>query len=70
MDELGRGTSTFDGQAIAFAVLHHLIGRTRCLAFFLTHYTSLAYDFDAYPRVSNKHMQVLVDDDKREVVFT
>ena len=70
MDELGRGTSTFDGQAIAFAVLHHLVSRTRCLTFFLTHYTNLAYDFDAYPRVSNKHMQVLVDDEKREVVFT
>nr|WJN24935.1 mismatch repair protein [Tranzscheliella williamsii] len=70
MDELGRGTSTFDGQAIAFAVLHHLVSRTRCLTFFLTHYTSLAYDFDAYSRVSNKHMQVLVDDAKREVVFT
>nr|WJN24931.1 mismatch repair protein [Pseudozyma pruni] len=70
MDELGRGTSTFDGQAIAFAVLHHLVSRTRCLTFFLTHYTNLAYDFDSYSRVSNKHMQVLVDDDKREVIFT
>nr|DBA11345.1 TPA_inf: MSH6 [Testicularia cyperi] len=70
MDELGRGTSTFDGQAIAFAVLHHLVSRTRCLTFFLTHYTNLAYDFDAYSRVSNKHMQVLVDEAKREVIFT
>uniref|UniRef100_V5EJI3 DNA mismatch repair proteins mutS family domain-containing protein n=1 Tax=Kalmanozyma brasiliensis (strain GHG001) TaxID=1365824 RepID=V5EJI3_KALBG len=70
MDELGRGTSTFDGQAIAFAVLHHLVSRTRCLTFFLTHYTNLAYDFDSYSRVSNKHMQVLVDDAKREVIFT
>nr|DBA11343.1 TPA_inf: MSH6 [Sporisorium graminicola] len=70
MDELGRGTSTFDGQAIAFAVLHHLVSRTRCLTFFLTHYTNLAYDFNSYSRVSNKHMQVLVDDGKREVIFT
>ncbi|SNX84862.1 related to MSH6 - DNA mismatch repair protein [Melanopsichium pennsylvanicum] len=70
MDELGRGTSTFDGQAIAFAVVHHLVSRTRCLTFFLTHYTNLAYDFESYSRVSNKHMQVLVDDAKREVIFT
>ncbi|KAK0537132.1 DNA mismatch repair protein msh6 [Tilletia horrida] len=70
MDELGRGTSTFDGQAIAYAVLHHLVGRTRCLGFFLTHYTTLAHDFSSYPRVSNKHMEVLVDDKAREVVFT
>ncbi|KAE8269844.1 hypothetical protein A4X09_0g2492 [Tilletia walkeri] len=70
LDELGRGTSTFDGQAIAYAVLHHLVGRTRCLGFFLTHYTPLAHDFSSYPRVCNKHMEVLVDDKAREVVFT
>ncbi|KAK0552588.1 DNA mismatch repair protein msh6 [Tilletia horrida] len=70
MDELGRGTSTFDGQAIAYAVLHHLVGRTRCLGFFLTHYTNLAHDFSSYPRVCNKHMEVLVDDKVREVIFT
>lgn len=70
MDELGRGTSTFDGQAIAYAVLHHLIGRTRCLCFFLTHYTSLAHEFDGRFGVANKHMQVLVDSERREVVFT
>ena len=51
MDELGRGTSTFDGQAIAHAVLHHLIGRSRCIGFFLTHYASLAADFVSYPQV-------------------
>jgi DNA mismatch repair protein MSH6 len=70
MDELGRGTSTFDGQAIAYAVLHHLIGRTRSLSFFLTHYTSLAHEFDNRFGVANKHMQVLVDSTRREVVFT
>lgn len=70
MDELGRGTSTFDGHAIAHSVLHHLIARTRCLCFFLTHYLQLAYDFQDYPRCANKHMAVAVDDEKREVVFT
>lgn len=70
MDELGRGTSTFDGQAIAYAVLHHLIGRTRCLCFFLTHYTSLAHEFEGRFGVANKHMQVLVDSEIREVIFT
>ncbi|CAO1629674.1 unnamed protein product [Parajaminaea phylloscopi] len=70
MDELGRGTSTFDGHAIAHAVLHHLVARTRCLCFFLTHYLQLAYDFQDYPRCSNKHMAVVVDDENREVVFT
>lgn len=70
MDELGRGTSTFDGHAIAHAVLHHLVARTRCLAFFLTHYLQLAYDFQGYPRCANKHMEVLVDDEHKDVFFT
>lgn len=70
MDELGRGTSTFDGQAIAYSVLHYLIGQSRCLCFFLTHYTQLAFDFEAHLGVRNKHMQVLVDNENKEVVFT
>ncbi|KAI3629090.1 hypothetical protein CBS9595_000162 [Malassezia furfur] len=70
MDELGRGTSTFDGQAIAYAVLHHLAARTRCLCFFMTHYATIAKSLDTYPRVCNRHMHVLVDDAARHVVFT
>ncbi|UZJ52175.1 hypothetical protein CBS101457_001495 [Exobasidium rhododendri] len=70
MDELGRGTSTFDGQAIAYSVLHYLIGQSRSLCFFLTHYTQLAYDFEGHLGVRNKHMQVLVDSEHKEVVFT
>ncbi|KAI3623239.1 MSH6 [Malassezia furfur] len=70
MDELGRGTSTFDGQAIAYAVLHHLVARTRCLCFFMTHYATIAQSLDTYPRVCNRHMHVLVDDAARHVVFT
>jgi len=42
LDELGRGTSTYDGAAIAQAVLHHVVEDTRCLTLFITHYQSLA----------------------------
>ncbi|KAJ1978544.1 Mismatch repair protein msh3 [Dimargaris cristalligena] len=42
LDELGRGTSTIDGQAIAYAVLRHLVQEVRCLTLFVTHYTALA----------------------------
>ncbi len=42
LDELGRGTSTHDGAAIAHAVLDHLVRDTRCLTLFITHYQSLA----------------------------
>lgn len=42
LDELGRGTSTHDGAAIAHAVLHHIVRETRCLTLFITHYQNLA----------------------------
>ncbi len=38
IDELGRGTSTHDGLAIAMATLHHLVLATCCLTLFVTHY--------------------------------
>lgn len=41
IDELGRGTSTFDGMAIAEAVLQHLIEKKKCLTLFSTHYTQI-----------------------------
>lgn len=42
LDELGRGTSTHDGAAIAHAVLDHVVRETRCLTLFITHYQNLA----------------------------
>ncbi|KAK3335387.1 muts domain V-domain-containing protein [Cercophora scortea] len=42
LDELGRGTSTHDGAAIAHAVLEHVVRDTKCLTLFITHYQSLA----------------------------
>lgn len=42
LDELGRGTSTHDGAAIAAAVLAHVVQETKCLTLFITHYQQLA----------------------------
>ena len=50
LDEIGRGTSTYDGVSIAWAVSEHLHERTRCKTIFATHYhelTQLAQDLDA-----------------------
>ncbi|KAI0739110.1 DNA mismatch repair protein Msh6 [Daedaleopsis nitida] len=69
LDELGRGTSTYDGMAIASAVLHQLATHTLSLSFFATHYGSLTDDYAYHPNVRNMHMKTLVDDEKRELVF-
>jgi len=47
MDELGRGTSTYDGYAIAHAVLTYLASKIQCRTLFTTHYHRLVEDFKA-----------------------
>ena len=42
VDELGRGTSTRDGQAIAAATLEYMVNRVKCLTLFVTHYPEVA----------------------------
>ncbi|XP_076896230.1 DNA mismatch repair protein MSH6-like isoform X2 [Bidens hawaiensis] len=56
LDELGRGTATSDGQAIAASVLEHLVNKVQCRGLFSTHYHHLALDYQQVPKVSLCHM--------------
>ncbi|TFY77098.1 hypothetical protein EWM64_g6915 [Hericium alpestre] len=58
LDELGRGTSTFDGMAIAQAVLQHLVEEKKCKTLFITHYPLVAIDLERrFPQdLQNLHM--------------
>lgn len=49
IDELGRGTSTFDGLAIAYSVLKHIIESIKCYCLFATHYHILIDEFKSRP---------------------
>ncbi|KAH8840683.1 hypothetical protein MCOR27_005615 [Pyricularia oryzae] len=69
LDELGRGTSSYDGVAVAQAVLHHVASHIGCVGFFATHYHSLATEFENHPEIRAKRMQIQVDDAKRRVTF-
>jgi len=54
IDEIGRGTSTFDGLSLAWAIAHRLAERNRCLALFATHYfelTALGTELDGCANV-------------------
>ncbi|GMI97714.1 MUTS homolog 7, ARABIDOPSIS THALIANA MUTS HOMOLOG 7, MUTS HOMOLOG 6-2 [Hibiscus trionum] len=56
LDELGRGTSTFDGYAIAYAVFRHLVEKVHCRLLFATHYHPLTKEFASHPHVTLQHM--------------
>lgn len=51
VDELGRGTSTFDGLSIAYGVLRYLVDNIKCLTLFSTHYHILVDEFKLYKSV-------------------
>ncbi|RDW82600.1 hypothetical protein BP6252_03712 [Coleophoma cylindrospora] len=69
LDELGRGTSSYDGVAVAQAVLHHVATHIGCTGFFATHYHSLATEFSGHPEIAPKRMQIHVDEVHRKVTF-
>ncbi|KAL8527225.1 hypothetical protein ACS0TY_005198 [Phlomoides rotata] len=56
LDELGRGTSTSDGQAIAASVLEHFVHMVQCRGMFSTHYHRLSVDYQNDPKVALCHM--------------
>jgi len=67
LDEMGRGTSTFDGVSIAWAVAEELARRVRAKTLFATHYQELTQLADLIPNVINLH--VAVKELGKEVVF-
>ena len=60
IDELGRGTSTFDGMAIAYSVLLDIISRVQCRCLFATHYHSLSQQFENISAVNLSMMDYMV----------
>ncbi|EEH52339.1 uncharacterized protein MICPUCDRAFT_5018, partial [Micromonas pusilla CCMP1545] len=62
VDELGRGTSTFDGYSVAFAAFKKLALGVGCRTMFATHFHGLAREFRASPDVQLAHMAATVAD--------
>jgi len=67
LDEVGRGTATFDGLSIAWAVVEYLQAHTRPRTLFATHYHELTELADLLPGVKNVH--VSVKETPNDIVF-
>jgi DNA mismatch repair protein MutS len=67
MDEVGRGTSTFDGLALAFAIARYLLEKNRCYTLFATHYFELTRLAEEFRQAANVHLDAV--EHKHHIVF-
>lgn len=67
MDEIGRGTSTFDGLSLAWACAHHLANKNKSYTLFATHYFELTALPDELSGIANVHIDAVEHGDK--IVF-
>jgi DNA mismatch repair protein MutS len=67
VDEVGRGTSTFDGLALAWAIARELVERNRSYTLFATHYFELTKLAQEYREVANVHLDAVEHKDR--IVF-
>lgn len=69
LDEVGRGTSTFDGLSLAWAILEYITKNIKSKTLFATHYHELIDLEHTFACIKNKHIQVIEDKENDEIVF-
>ena len=67
VDEIGRGTSTFDGLALAYAIARHLLEKNRSYTLFATHYFELTRLNEEFQQLANVHLSAI--EHQHSIVF-
>ncbi len=66
LDEIGRGTSTYDGMSLAQSILEYLVTTVKATTLFATHYHEITSLQARYPQIENAHMKVAEDKGDRK----
>ena len=67
LDEIGRGTSTYDGVAIAWAVAEYIATKLKARCIFATHYHELNVMTQSYPQIKN--YRITISEQDGEIIF-
>jgi DNA mismatch repair protein MutS len=67
LDEIGRGTSTYDGMSLAQSILEYLVTTVKATTLFATHYHEITMLQSRYPQIQNAHMRVA--EKNRDITF-
>ena len=70
LDEVGRGTSTYDGVAIAWSIVEYIQDKIKARTLFATHYHELISLEEKYSDIKNYNIKVVEDKSKEEILFT
>lgn len=69
IDELGRGTSTFEGLGLAWAIAEHLVKNIQCFSLFATHFHEITALADTESFAKNFHLAAITDNDQLTLLF-
>ncbi len=70
LDEIGRGTATYDGMSLAQAMLEYLIEKKRSFILFATHYHELTEMAKMFPKIRNAHLSVSEKEGQINFLYT